>query len=308
MANQSRSGQVIAGFCSRLIELGAQLLDPSEREAVLGDLRELGVSHGRALREVLGLVAWRQAALWANWRPWLSLFVLVIPLGLLLSVSARFRAGESSVYIWLYANNLDLALLRNYGFWYELAHSASIVLAIFLKLFCWSWSAGFALGLITERTAQISRGLLALVLVLGVSIGAPAYLDFYWQFLDRTLRSLPAHSDPVSAILFYRSLFPFLVEIALVILPSLLGIHYGQLARTLAKPWRVGFLALVFIAIAELLFENSLVWAFWSPHLAWGLERLRQFNMFALIVYWPLLYLLAVRTTRRMPAISFTKN
>jgi hypothetical protein len=302
MANQSWSGQGITGFCSRLIELAAQLLDPSEQEAVLGDLRELGVSQGRALREILGLVAWRQAALWANWRPWLSLSLLIIPLSLFLSVMAKFAAGESAVYIWLYVNNLDVALLGNSGFWYELAHSLPIVLAIFLKLFCGSWSAGFALGLFAAGTARISRGLLVLVLVLAGSIGAPAYLAFYREFLYRRLPGLAAQSDPISRVLFYRSLFPFLVETALVILPLLLGMHDGQLARAFPKPWRAGFAALVFLAIAELLFENSLPWVFWTPHLAGRLGRLRQFDMFALIVYWPLLYLLAMRTTRPMHA------
>ena len=308
MANQSRSGQVITGFCSHFTERAAQMLDPSEREAVLGDLRQLGVSQGRALREILGLIAWRQAAQWADWRPWLNLFLLMIPLSLLLSVLARFAASQSAVYMWLYANNLDVALLGNYGFWYEFAHSVPIVLAIFLKLFCWSWTAGFALGLIAGRTARVRRGLLVLVLVLGVSIGAPAYLAFYWRFLYRTLPGLPAQSDPVSAVWFYRSLFPFLVETALVIIPSLLGIHYGQLARAFPKPWRAGFAALGSLAMAELLYQSSLLWAFWSPHLAWRLEHWPQLNMFAWIVYWPLLYLLAMRTTRRMGANHLYKS
>ena len=308
MANQSRNGQVLTGFCPRPIELAAQLLDPGEREAVLGDLRELGVSQGRALGEILGLAARRQAALWAHCRPWLSLLLLILPFSLLLSVKARFAAGESSVELWMYANNLDVALLGNYGFWYELAHSVPIVLANFLKLFCWSWTAGFVLGLLGSRTAPISRGLLALALVLGGSIAAPAYLAFYWRFFERTLSSLPpAMNDPVSAVWFYRSLFPLLVQTALVIIPSLVGIHSGQMARAFPKTWRVAFRALAFIAIAELLWQNSFLWVFWSPHLAGKLGGLRQLNMFALVVYWPLLYLLVMGMARRIPAIAFTK-
>jgi hypothetical protein len=190
VANQSRRGQRITGFCSRPAELAAQLLDPGDREAVLGDLRELGVSQAGALREILGLAARRQAALWANCLPWLSLFALILPLSLLLSVMAKFAAGESSVELWLYANNLDVALLCNYGFWYELAHSVPIVLSIFMKLACWSWTAGFALGLIGAQTAPINRGLLLLALALGGSIAAPAYVAFYWRFFCRVY--LPA--------------------------------------------------------------------------------------------------------------------
>lgn len=308
MANQSRGGQALTGFCLRPVEFAAELLDPSEREAVLGDLRELGINQARALREILGLVTRRQGALWANWRPWLSLFALIVPLSLLLSILARFAAGESSVYLWLYANNLDVALLGNYGFWYELGHSVPIVLAIFLKLFCWSWTAGFALGLIAARTAPLRRGLLVLVLVLGYLIGAPVYLAFYWQSLYRTLPVLAVARDPISALWFYRSLFPFFVQTVLVIIPSLVGIHSGQLARAFHKPWRVVFRAFAFVAIAQLLWQNSPLGVFWSPHLAGKLESFELFNLFAWFVYWPLPYLLAMRTTRRIPAIAFRRE
>jgi len=308
VANQSRNAQVVTGFCSRPVELAAQLLDPGEREAVVGDLRELGVSPGRALGEILGLAARRQAALWADCRPWLILLVVILPFSLLLSVMARFAAGESSVELWLYANNLDVALLGNYGFWYELAHSVPIVLAIFLKLFCWSFTAGFVLGLIGSRTAPLNRGLLVLGLVLGFSMAAPAYVAFYWRFFERTSSGLPAAmNDPVSAVWFYRSLFPVLVQIAFVIIPSLVGIHSGQMARAFAKAWRVVFRALAFIAIAELLWQNSFLWVFWSLNLAGKVGGLRQLNMFALVVYWPLLYLLVMSMARRIPAIAFTK-
>lgn len=307
MANQSRSGHV-TGFCSCPVELAAQLLDPGEREAVLGDLRELEVSQGRTLGEILNLAARRQAALWANCRPWLTLLLLILPLSLLLSVRARFAAQESSVYLWMYANNLDVALLGNYGFWYELAHSAPIVLAIFLNLSCWSWTAGFVLGLIGARTAPIRRSLLVLALVLGGSIAAPAYVALYWRFFERTLSGLPAAmNDPISAVWFYRWLFPVLVQATLVIIPSLVGIHSGQMARAFSKPWRAAFRALAFIAIAELLWQNSFLWVSWSPHVAARLGGLRQLNMFAWVVYWPLLYLLAMAMARRIPAIAFTK-
>jgi hypothetical protein len=70
---------------------------------------------------------------------------------------------------------------------------------------------------------------------------------------------------------------------------------------------RCFFRALAFIAIAELLWQNSFLWVFWSPHLAGKVGGLRQLNMFAVVVYWPLLYLLAMGMTRRVPAIALTK-
>lgn len=66
----------------RLGSLLARMLDPAEREAVLGDLVECAVPPGRACRELLGLVARRQAAIWAaSWkdrRLWLAV-TLVFP-------------------------------------------------------------------------------------------------------------------------------------------------------------------------------------------------------------------------------------
>jgi hypothetical protein len=95
-------------------------------------------------------------------------------------------------------------------------------------------------------------------------------------------------NDPVFAIWFYRSLFPVLVQTALVIIPSLVGLHSPRTARAFRKPWRVAFRTLGFIAIAELMWQNSLLCMFWSPHLGGRLEGLPQLNMFALVAYWPL--------------------
>ena len=72
------------------VDLFSRLLEADERDAVRGDLTESGASGGRALRDVLGLVVRRQAALWVDWRPWLALLGVVVTLGLLLShVSSR---------------------------------------------------------------------------------------------------------------------------------------------------------------------------------------------------------------------------
>ena len=55
-------------------------LEPDERDAVQGDLAELGVTGMRALRDLLGLIVRRQALAWTDRRPWLPLGVLVVPL------------------------------------------------------------------------------------------------------------------------------------------------------------------------------------------------------------------------------------
>ena len=72
----------------RLIEMLAGWLDSAEREAVLGDLVESGKTNGQALRDMIGLVARRQAVAWHDPVPWLFLLGVVIPIGLLICMVA----------------------------------------------------------------------------------------------------------------------------------------------------------------------------------------------------------------------------
>ena len=186
----------------QLIDILAATLDPSEREAVLGDFAESGESGGRALREVLGLVARRQAATWAAWRPWLTLTVLIIPLSIFLSVLSRSTSDESAVYAWMYANNWDWGLIRNRGFWYVLSDCAVLVFAEWLTLICWSWSTGFVLGYFSKGIARLNVVLLLFALGLGEALVAPAYATYSLNYLHRFLHlpSLPNPNAPVFAL------------------------------------------------------------------------------------------------------------
>jgi len=56
------------------------MLESGEREAVRGDLAESGETGSQALRHVVGLVIRRQLSIWTDWRPWLTLVGLVVPL------------------------------------------------------------------------------------------------------------------------------------------------------------------------------------------------------------------------------------
>ena len=80
-----------------LVDVASRLLDEPEREVVHGDLAECGCHAGRALREVLGLAFRRQAALWFDWRPWLIVASVVLPLGLLLSHASRWWGITSGI-------------------------------------------------------------------------------------------------------------------------------------------------------------------------------------------------------------------
>ena len=81
---------------SRLVGFVSHLLEPNEREVVLGDLEEGGDSARQSLVAILGLVIRREAALWRNWRPWLAAFGLALPfsfllMGFSLSVSRAYQ-------------------------------------------------------------------------------------------------------------------------------------------------------------------------------------------------------------------------
>src|SRR5260370_23090728 len=107
MVTQPRQDPMMNRIFWGLVDISSRMLNPEEREVVRGDLAESGEKGSRALRDVLGLVVRRQAALWTDWRPWLTLVRLVVPLGVLLSIASKSTADGSAVYIWMYADNLD---------------------------------------------------------------------------------------------------------------------------------------------------------------------------------------------------------
>lgn len=287
---------------SHMTEFIARLLDEQEREAVLGDLRELGVGQGRAVAEILGLVARRQAAPWVSWHPWFTLLGLIAPLALLLSIVARQCAGQSSVYFWLYLNNFDIDLLRNRGFWYELTHSIPLVLNIFLQLFGCSWTVGFVVGSISKRAPGLNRALFVFALLPGFTVGAPMYLDWRWRSLNRVLHS-PALSEAhaaLSAGVFYRFIFPAILVVILVAAPSLWGLREGLGANKLGHALRVTVWIICGIAIARILEQNTPLWLLSPSHVRVLLRYLAYVPPASVLLYWPVLYLLGKTAVRRV--------
>jgi len=283
----------------RLVGALAQILEPAEREAVNGDLVETGASGGQALRDVLGLVLRRQAAVWMHWKPWLTLVCLIVPLSMLLSLASRRVADESAVYIWMYAHNWNWDLLKNAGFWYEFAHVAWIVLLEYMTLACLSWTGGFALGSASRRMAQINSVLFCLMLLFGVVLGAPLYLAYYARYLQHVFGLHRfAGRDPVLTATFYR-IFPLIVQAVLVVVPSLWGLRQSAalpgrqpLLRTVLWTAAIATLALMVIQTP-------------GPGLLLGLYRWqwiwqsRQMRLLRLVVYWPVAYLMLSALGRR---------
>jgi hypothetical protein len=127
------------------VDFISRALAPEEREAVRGDLMESGETGSRALRDVLGLTIRRQTRPWKNWRPWLALLCLVLPLSATLLSMSCGTANGTAVYSWLYVNNWTPGYLAE-GFRQDLVHNLAIFALSYLKLIFAAWSAGLALG------------------------------------------------------------------------------------------------------------------------------------------------------------------
>jgi hypothetical protein len=121
--------------------MAACLLQPDEREAVLGDLTESGADTWKALCSVLGLVARRQLEPWRSWQPWLASCVALCGSLLLLGVS--------------FGLSMDLrALLSEGAMRRTLAFEALLMLV-------WAWTSGFMVGSLSRRTRWMSAVLCA---------------------------------------------------------------------------------------------------------------------------------------------------
>ncbi len=277
-------------ICWWLTDAVSRMLEPGERDVVHGDFAESGESGGRALRDVLGLVVRRQAVLWKDWRPWLALVGLIVPLGMLLSIVSSITASQTATYMWLYANNWDWALLRYAGFWHEFTDSLALVFVSCLTLVCWSWTAGFVLGSVSRRIVQVYGVLFCLTLVLGALLGAPQYFAYWLQYIHRPIS--PDSSDPISGLAFYRVMLPLIVQAVLVAAPSLLGMSQGADVKRFTPLvrivlWTAAIGTLTVLVIREPGFDFFLK-ADWLRRIWQQQTRWLQF-----VVYWPVVYLAA---------------
>jgi hypothetical protein len=133
-----------------LTDVTALLLEPDERDAVLGDLAEADASASRSLLEVAGLVARRQLALWVSWRPWLAAFGVSLPgslllMGASLSVSCTYQRLTGTAMFGACAPTGHEGIL--------------LLLCHILLLLTWAWTGGFVVGSVSRRTLWVSVAL-----------------------------------------------------------------------------------------------------------------------------------------------------
>jgi len=278
-----------------LVDTVSRTIEPGERDVVLGDFAESGESGGRALGGVLGLVVRRQAVLWKDWRPWLVLVGLIVPLSMMLSIVASLTAGQSATYIWLYANNWDWALLRYAEFWYEAVDSLALVFVRWLTLVCWSWTAGFVLGSMSRRIAR-SYGVVFCLMLFGGLLGAPLYLAYFLQYNIHRPISPDTH-DPIFGLAFYRVMLPLIVQAVLVAVPSLLGMRQARDAGRFTPLLRmVLWTAAIGTLILLLIQEPGFVFFL---HAYWLRRTWQGWQILQYVVYWPVAYLVATAIWRR---------
>jgi hypothetical protein len=201
----------VSSFCWWLADRVSLLLSMDERDAVRGDLAESGEDGREALRELLGLVARRQAAGWKNWRQWCVL-LLATGMGLKLMRQSAPLIHMSAVYAWMYLANWRMADVGNSGFWrLMLQESGQILLAGLLPM-AGSLVAGVVIGMAVARRNAVAAGAVA-----GAALTVANFAN--------------VPQDPVLGPAFVRALYAFLMLVAVILFPAACGLRLSASLR-----------------------------------------------------------------------------
>jgi hypothetical protein len=294
VANEQTSNRTMTRIMRRLVDALSMTLDPDERDAVQGDLMESQASAAAELREVLGLVLRRQSALWADWRPWLCLSGVVVPIGALLSHASRWWADGSAIYAFLYVNNWTWYYLGSPGARQDLITISANIFLEYGTLVCWAWTSGFVLGSISRRTLLVTGPMFCVAILAGAAGSGT------------NARSNP-FNEAVFSLWFYDKVFPSMVCAVLVLLPAIQGIRRSR--REL--PLSLGSTAFVVAATALLTawsskaLEGSVLFAQGLIRPNPGLDHVlgtaddpRPLRFLSLVMVWPAAYMLTLAIAR----------
>jgi hypothetical protein len=147
----------------RLSEAAAAYLPARERDAVLGDLEESGITGVAALRDVLGLVMRRFAVRWHSWRPWLAGFGLALPTALL-TMGASLALSRDAVAL----HDAPLATPT----------ALTLIALRTMTLALWAWTCGRSVGALSRETLGTSTVLTILPCLFCLSRYHDAALPF----------------------------------------------------------------------------------------------------------------------------------
>jgi len=289
----------------------SEFLSQPEREAVLGDLIENGDSPGRAIANVLGLVVRRQTTALLDLRLWLALALIVLPVSCLLSAIAEAAVGEGAVYSWMYLNNWDWTLTRNPGFWLVLRETAMNFGVTCLVLACWSWSAGFLIGRFAKPVLQASRNAFIVLLAASFVGDAPGrFIHFWWSLQGLpSAPSLPDTHAPITANVFYRVFFPWIVLAILVIVPAFSGIRQGNRSLLLEQKVQVLLPAAAIVSVLIMLIQvPGFGLLLGATAREWLWRNRNAMQVLQLLCCWPMFYFIAIAFGRyRRPKAAMTQ-
>ena len=262
----------------------SRLLDADEREAVFGDLVELGMTDGQAMRNMLSLVVRRQLRQWRHWEPWFCLLAVILPVCPILA---------------LLSDDLCRGLFPIIVSWshHRIAYAMGLSPGAMLAAFCFqsiglvtlSWTCAFSLGALSRKTIGVNAVLFSIVcLAFGASQGFYA-VRFLWM-------------TP-------HAWFPILVEFVVVLLPAYSGFCQSAKSPNIKFHW-IAALAIWSAVVASL--------ALWTQ--GWGKPTMDNWSrgappltlvqlagridswpsamahwLTAVVLIAPMLYLLAIR-------------
>lgn len=289
-------GQVMSRAGWWLADVASQLLEPHERDAVRGDLAECGAGGWRVLCEVLGLIARRQAVCWMDWRPWLAVTTIVLPIGLILSHASRWWADDA-VFTTVEYQLYEWSTLGQFGWRSDLFLPVWSALTYGLSLIGWSWTSGYVLASLSRRAGWVTIALFALVVFLG-TLG--------------TTTIVHSHSAAF-ATHFFAVVFPRLIRVGFVLLPALWGMYSYRHASASRLTLSIGAVALMLLTVLTAPFlEGSMTLGrgVFPPPLEIGPDRLggtaddlRPLWPISLVMAWPAVAIL-LSTWRRVSLSS----
>jgi hypothetical protein len=261
--------------CWWIVDILSRTLESDERDAVRGDLAETGATGGQAMRDVLGLVVRRQAALWKDWHPWLALVGLVGIAAALLSELAFQFDGEILMQVRTYWRHGV-----HYGTGLSVREDAVYLVCLFLAVFSWSWTSGFVLGSLSGRATWFTGTLFCLVVHSSFVLRLPGV---------QLSRIVPGLILPMSL-----PMLPFLIG-------AIWGMNRGVRLRVIDLHHALQLAAVV--AILTLLLTWTSGWyetvrEVWSEGAWHAIPWPRRLLPFA-TVSWPVAYMLRTASWRR---------